>query len=322
MRIVLLDGYTVNPGDLSWDALNDVGDFTYFDRTDPNNIDEIINRIGESEIVITNKTPITKEVIDSCPNIKYIALLSTGYNIVDVKYAQERGIPVSNIPTYGTDSVAQFAIALLLEVCHHIGHHSHEVKNGRWEKSIDWCFWDYPLIELSGKTIGIFGFGRIGKRTAEIAKALGMNVVVTGRKDEEYIDSEGWRHVSKEELFRISDVISLHAPLTDETKFIINNETISLMKEKAIIINTSRGGLVDEEALSTALNLGKIGGAAMDVVSTEPIKSSNPLLKAKNCIITPHMAWGAKEARERIISINLDNIRSFISEKPQNLVKI
>ena len=216
--------------------------------------------------------------------------------------------------------MAQYAIALLLELCHHIGHHSNEVKNGRWEKSIDWCFWDYPLVELSGKTIGILGFGRIGKRTAEIAKAFGMNVIVAGRKDEEYTDDEGWRHVSKKELFKKSDVISLHTPETEETKKLINAETISMMKDGVLIVNSSRGGLVDEEALADALNKGKVGGAALDVVSTEPIEATNPLKRAKNCIITPHMAWGAKEARERIVETTLSNIRAFKEGKPQNLV--
>ena len=319
MKIVLLDGYTVNPGDLSWDEIKKEGDFLYFDRTGKNRSD-IIKNIGDSDIVITNKTPIDKETIDACPSLKYITILATGYNVVDIKKAREKGIPVSNIPTYGTDSVAQYAIALLLELCHHIGHHSNEVKNGRWEKSIDWCFWDYPLVELSGKTIGILGFGRIGKRTAEIAKAFGMNVIVAGRKDEEYTDDEGWRHVSKKELFKKSDVISLHTPETEETKKLINAETISMMKDGVLIVNSSRGGLVDEEALADALNKGKVGGAALDVVSTEPIEATNPLKRAKNCIITPHMAWGAKEARERIVETTLSNIRAFKEGTPQNLV--
>ncbi len=319
MKIVLLDGYAVNPGDLSWDDLKELGDFTYYDRTCRDN-SEIIERISDNDIVITNKAPISREVIEACPSIKYIALLSTGYNVVDTEYAKTKGIPVSNIPTYGTDSVAQYTIALLLELCHHIGHHSEEVNKGRWGKSIDWCFWDYPLVELKGKTLGILGFGRIGKKTAEIAKAIGMDIIVNGRRDEEYIDEEGWRHVSKETLFRDSDVISLHAPLTEDTRYIINKETISMMKDGVMLINASRGDLVKEEDLASALNKGKISGAAVDVVSTEPIKEDNPLLKAKNCIITPHMAWGAKEARERIIAINLDNIRSFIKGKPQNVV--
>lgn len=319
MKIVLLDGYAVNPGDLSWDDLKELGDFTYYDRTRRDN-SEIIERISDNDIVITNKTPISKEVIEACPSIQYIALLSTGYNVVDTEYAKTKGIPVSNIPTYGTDSVAQYTIALLLELCHHIGHHSEEVRKGRWGKSIDWCFWDYPLVELKGKTLGILGFGRIGKKTAEIAKAMGMDTIVNGRRDEEYIDEEGWRHVSKETLFRDSDVISLHAPLTEDTRYIINKETISMMKDGVMLINASRGDLVKEEDLASALNKGKISGAAVDVVSTEPIKEDNPLLKAKNCIITPHMAWGAKEARERINAINLDNIRSFIKGKPQNVV--
>ena len=319
MKIVLLDGYTVNPGDLSWEKIKELGEFTYYDRTGKDR-EEIIKRIGDNDIVITNKTPIDSKTLDACPSIKYIALLSTGYNVVDVMKAREKGIPVSNIPTYGTDSVAQYAIALLLELCHHIGHHGEEVRKGRWENTIDWCFWDYPLIELSGKTIGIFGFGRLGKRTAEIAKPLNMGVIVSGSDDRAYIDGEGWSHVRKKELFENSDVISLHAPLNENTKNIINSETISLMKDGVLIINTARGGLIDEEALASALESGKVGGLGADVVSTEPIEPSNPLLKAKNCIITPHMAWGAKEARERIISTTLSNIKAFMEGKPENLV--
>lgn len=316
MKIVLLDGYTVNPGDLSWRDIEKEGDFICFDRTDKDNEREIIDRIGDADIVITNKTPITKEIIDACPSIKYITLLSTGYNVVDTKKAREKGIGVSNVPTYGTDCVAQFTIALLLEICHHIGHHDREVKKGRWENSIDWCFWDFPLIELTNKTIGIFGFGRIGRKTAEIAKALGMNVMVYTRR----IKDDQWKYVSKEELFSSSDILSLHVPLTDETREIINRDTIGKMKDGVILINTSRGGLINEKDLASALDNGKVGYAALDVVSTEPIGEDNPLLKAKNCIITPHMAWGAKEARERIIKTTAENISSFKKGKPQNLV--
>lgn len=316
MKIVLLDGYTVNPGDLSWRDIEKEGDFICFDRTDKDNEREIIDRIGDADIVITNKTPITKEIIDACPSIKYITLLSTGYNVVDTKKAREKGIGVSNVPTYGTDCVAQFTIALLLEICHHIGHHDREVKKGRWENSIDWCFWDFPLIELTNKTIGIFGFGRIGRKTAEIAKALGMNVIVYTRR----IKDDQWKYVSKEELFSSSDILSLHVPLTDETREIINRDTIGKMKDGVILINTSRGGLINEKDLASALDNGKVGYAALDVVSTEPIGEDNPLLKAKNCIITPHMAWGAKEARERIIKTTAENISSFKKGKPQNLV--
>ena len=316
MKIVLLDGYTVNPGDLSWRDIEKEGNFICFDRTDKDNEREIIDRIGDADIVITNKTPITKEIIDACPSIKYITLLSTGYNVVDTKKAREKGIGVSNVPTYGTDCVAQFTIALLLEICHHIGHHDREVKKGRWENSIDWCFWDFPLIELTNKTIGIFGFGRIGRKTAEIAKALGMNVLVYTRR----IKDDQWKYVSKEELFSSSDILSLHVPLTDETREIINRDTIGKMKDGVILINTSRGGLINEKDLASALDNGKVGYAALDVVSTEPIGEDNPLLKAKNCIITPHMAWGAKEARERIIKTTAENISSFKKGKPQNLV--
>ncbi|MCI7605273.1 MAG: D-2-hydroxyacid dehydrogenase [Spirochaetales bacterium] len=319
-KIVVLDGYTENPGDLSWDCFKAHGDFVCFDRTPVGDVDEIVRRIGDADIVITNKTPINKEVFDRCPNIRFVALLATGYNVVDVNYAKEKGIPVSNVPTYGTDSVSQFAIALLLELCHHIGHHSEAVHNGRWENNIDWCFWDYPLIELASKTIGIIGFGRIGHRTGEIAKALNMNVIVNDNFENPKFVEEGFKYVTREELYRESDVIALHCPLFPDTMGLINKDTIAQMKDGVLIVNNSRGQLVVEQDLADALNSGKVGGAALDVVSTEPIKGDNPLLKAKNCIITPHMSWGAKEARERIMSVTSDNVKTFIEGKPQNVV--
>ena len=319
MKIVVLDGYTENPGDLSWDALKEYGDLTVYDRT-PYDEKEITRRLEGADIAVTNKTPITKNTIDSVPTLKFVAVLATGYNVVDTAYAKEKGIAVSNVPTYGTDSVSQFAIALLLELCHHIGHHSDEVHRGRWEKNADWCFWDYPLIELAGKTLGIIGFGRIGHRTGEIAKALNMRVIVNDSYENPQFVQEGFEYVTREQLFRESDVIALHCPLFPSTRGLINKDTIAQMKDGVLIINNSRGQLVVEEDLREALDSGKVGGAAVDVVSTEPIKRDNPLLGAKNCIITPHMSWGAKEARERIMNITADNIAAFIDGKPQNVV--
>ena len=320
MKIVVLDGYTENPGDLSWDGLKAFGDLKVYDRsslTDPN---DAIKRIGDAEIVFTNKTPITKQVFDACPNIKFIAVLATGYNVVDTAYAKEKGIPVSNVPTYGTDSVSQFAIALLLELCHHIGHHSKTVFEGKWQNHIDWCYWDFPLIELAGKTMGIIGFGRIGHRTGQIAKALNMNVIVNDTFINPAFEAEGFEYVDRDTILAKSDVIVLHCPLFPDTKGIINNDSIKKMKDGVMIINNSRGPLIVEQDLCDALNSGKVAGAAVDVVSTEPIKSDNPLLKAKNCIITPHMSWGAKEARQRIMDISVANVKAFLDGRPQNVV--
>ena len=320
MKIVVLDGYTENPGDLSWDGLKAFGDLTVYDRsslTDPN---DAITRIGDAEIVFTNKTPITKQVLDACPNIKFISVLATGYNVVDVAYAKEKEIPVSNIPTYGTDSVSQFAIALLLELCHHIGCHSKTVFDGKWQNHIDWCYWDYPLIELAGKTMGIIGFGRIGHRTGQIAKALNMNVIVNDSYKNPAFVEEGFEYVDRDTLFAKSDVVVLHCPLFPDTMGIVNKESIAKMKDGVMIINNSRGPLVVEQDLCDALNSGKVSGAAVDVVATEPIKADNPLLKAKNCIITPHMSWGAKEARQRIMDISVANVQAFLDGNPQNVV--
>ncbi len=320
MKIVVLDGYTENPGDLSWDGLKAFGELTVYDRSSLTDPKDAIERIGDAEIVFTNKTPITKQVLDACPNIKFISVLATGYNVVDVAYAKEKGIPVSNIPTYGTDSVSQFAIALLLELCHHIGHHSKTVFEGKWQNHIDWCYWDYPLIELAGKTMGIIGFGRIGHRTGQIAKALNMNVIVNDSYKNPAFVAEGFEYVDRDELYAKSDVVVLHCPLFPDTMGLINKESIAKMKDGVMIINNSRGPLVVEQDLCDALNSGKVAGAAVDVVSTEPIKADNPLLKAKNCIITPHMSWGAKEARQRIMDISVANVQTFLDGKPQNVV--
>ncbi len=318
MEIVILDGYTENPGDLSWDSLSSFGDLRIYDRT-PYDDGEIIRRIGSAEVVFTNKCPISKAVIDACPQIKYISVLATGYNIVDTAYAAEKGIPVSNVPAYGTASVGQFAIALLLEICHHVQRHSDAVHEGRWQTNPDWCFWDYPLIELAGKTMGIIGFGRIGQTTGRIAKALGMHILATGSRE-----NESGRAIAEytdlDTLLTLSDVIVLHCPLFPDTKGIINRETIEKMKDGVILINNSRGPLVVEQDLADALNSGKVAAAGLDVVSTEPIREDNPLLSAKNCLITPHISWAPKESRERIMECSAENLRAFLNGKPQNVV--
>jgi len=319
MKIVVLDGYTENPGDLSWGGLEALGGLKVHDRTPIGDMNEIIRRIGDAEAVYTNKTPISRNVMDACPNIRFIGVLATGYNVVDVAAAKEKGIPVTNIPTYGTAAVGQMAIALLLEVCHHIGHHDSAVHEGRWEHNADWCFWDYPLIELEGKTMGIIGLGRIGLMTARIAKAIGMNVISfdehpneTGKAAAEY--------VSLDELLRLADVITLHCPLFPSTEGIINKTNISKMKDGVILINNSRGQLVVEQDLADALNSGKVYAAALDVVSSEPIKGDNPLLTAKNCIITPHISWAPKESRKRLMDIAVSNLEAFIAGHPVNVV--
>lgn len=319
MKTVILDGYTENPGDLSWEGFEKLGELTVYDRSSLTDTQEAIDRIGGAEAVLTNKTPLPKEVIDVCPNLKYIGVLATGYNVVDTNAAKEKGIIVSNIPTYGTAAVGQFAIALLLEICHHIGHHDQAVKEGRWENNIDWCFWDYPLIELAGKTMGIIGFGRIGQETGKIAKALGMRVIA----NDEYPNDAGREiaeYVSREELFARADVISLHCPLFPSTEGLVNKDNISLMKDGVIILNNSRGPLIVERDLADALETGKVYAAGLDVVSTEPIKGDNPLLRAKNCIITPHISWAPKESRQRLMDIAVKNLEMFIRGEPVNVV--
>lgn len=319
MKIVILDGYTENPGDLSWDALRGLGELTVYDRTSLTDEGEIIDRIGNAEVILTNKTPITRRIMDACPGMKYIAVLATGYNVVDVAYAREKHIPVSNVPVYGTRSVSQFAIALLLEVCHRIGHHDQTVHAGKWENCEDWCYWDYPQMELAGKTYGLLGCGNIGVHTAEIARALGMRVITydarpteAGQKVAEYVELE--------ELFAQSDILGLQMPLFPFNTGIINKENIAKMKDGVIIINNSRGQMVVEQDLADALNSGKVAAAGLDVVSMEPIRGDNPLLKAKNCIITPHMSWGAKESRQRIMDCTVANVKAFFTGTPQNVV--
>lgn len=320
MKIVVLDGYVENPGDLSWDALEKLGKLTVYDRT-PADDGIIISRLEGADIAVVNKCPVSRRVIDACPDLKFISVLATGYNIVDYIYAAEKSIPVSNVPAYGTASVAQYAISLLLEICGHVQHHSDAVHAGRWEAGDDWCFWDYPLIELAGKTLGIIGFGRIGQTTGRIARALGMNVIAFSRSVREE-GREIAEYVSLDELLEKSDVIALHCPLFPETEKIINSDTIARMKDGVIIINNSRGQLVDEQALADALNSGKVAAAGIDVVSSEPIKADNPLLKAKNCLITPHISWAPKESRRRIMECTAANIAAFAEGKPVNVVNL
>ena len=316
MKIVILDGYTENPGDLSWEGFAALGELTVYERTAAA---DIVPRIGDAEIVYTNKTPITAETLAACPKLRYIGLLATGYNVVDVAAAKARGVAVTNIPTYGTAAVAQFAIAMLLEICHHVAHHSDAVHAGRWTANPDWCFWDYPLIELDGKTMGIIGFGRIGQATGRIARALGMRVLAydsrpsdAGRAIAEYVPLD--------ELLANSDVISLHCPLFPETEGIVNKANIARMKDGVILLNNSRGPLVVEQDLSDALNSGKVYAAGLDVVSTEPIRPDNPLLKAKNCFITPHISWAPREGRQRLMDIAVENLRAFLAGAPVNVV--
>ena len=319
MKIVVLDGYTENPGDLSWEGLEALGGLTVYDRTSLTDEQEAIDRIGDAEMVYTNKTPITRKVLDACPSVKYIGVLATGYNVVDTAYAKEKGIPVTNVPTYGTASVSQFSIALLLEICHHIGHHSETVFQGKWASCPDWCYWDYPLIELEGKTIGIIGFGRIGQAEGRIAKALGMEVLAydlypndPGRAIAEYVDLDT--------LYARADVITLHCNLTPENTGMIDKAAIAKMKDGAILINNARGQLIVEQDVADALNSGKLGAAGLDVVYTEPIRADNPLLKAKNCIITPHISWAPKESRQRIMDCAVANAKAFLDGAPVNVV--
>ena len=319
MKLVVLDGYTENPGDLSWAELAALGELTVYDRTSYTESPLIAERIGDAEIVVMNKTPISRATIDACPNIRLIAVLATGYNVVDYQYAREKGIPVVNVPTYGTASVSQYSIALLLEICHHIGHHSASVHAGKWASNPDWCYWDYPLIELEGKTIGIIGFGRIGQAEGRIARAMGMHVLAydvypndAGRAIGAYVDLDT--------LLAQADVVSLHCNLTPENTGLINKENIAKMKDGAILINNARGQLIVEQDVADALNSGKLAAAGLDVVYTEPIRPDNPLLTAKNCIITPHISWAPKESRQRIMDATAENIRAFLAGTPQNVV--
>jgi glycerate dehydrogenase len=318
MNIVVLDGYTLNPGDLSWEELKRIGDVTIYDRT-PKEL--ILERAHDADVLFTNKTPLTSEIITQLPNLKYIGVLATGYNVVDIKAATQQEIIVTNIPAYGTYSVAQMVFALLLELCHHVQLHSNAVRSGAWTKSPDFCFWNYPLIELAGKTIGILGFGRIGRQVAKIAAALGMNIIAADIYKNDVPDLENFKWVEIPELIKESDVISLHCPLFPETKGIINHTNIRHMKSAAFLINTSRGGLIIEKDLAEALNNENIAGAALDVLTIEPPDGNNPLFTAKNCIITPHISWATLEARTRLMDTAIQNLKSFLNGKVINAVK-
>ena len=310
MKIIILDGYAENPGDLSWDGFAALGSLTVYDRTPA---DQIISRIGDAEIILTNKTPITVQTLAACPQVRYIGVLATGYNVVDVAAARERGVVVTNVPSYGTAAVAQHVFALLLELCHHVGHHNTAVQQGRWTNCPDFCFWDRPLTELAGKTMGIVGCGRIGRAVANIAAAFGMKVLACSAHG-------GEGTVSLEEVLAQSDVISLHCPLTADNAGMIGREALARMKDGVFLINTARGPLIDEPALREALLSGKVRGAAVDVVSCEPIPADHPLLGLPNCIITPHIAWAPKESRQRLMDVAVENLRSFLAGTPINNV--
>ncbi len=319
MKIVVLDGYTLNPGDLSWEGLEKLGELTVYDRTPAQ---KTIERVGDNSIVYTNKTVIDKEVLDACPGIEWIGVLATGYNVVDVEYASAKGIPVCNVPTYGTTAVAQMVFALLLELCHHVGDHDRSVKAGDWSKSIDFCYWNSPLVELVGKTMGIIGLGKIGQTTAKIAQAFGMDILAYDEYKNTSLQSRTLRYTRLKDLLAKSDVICLHCPLHASTEGMINKDTIASMKDGVMIINTSRGGLIVEEDLRDALNSGKVAGAACDVVSSEPIEKDNALLGAKNILITPHIAWAPKESRARLMAAAVSNLESYINGETSNAVNV
>lgn len=315
MKIVSLDGAALNPGDLSWGCFEQFGEVTVYPRTGSEA--ETIERIADADIVLLNKVPLTRAVLDVCPKVKLICCLATGYNVVDTEAAKEKGIPVCNVPAYSTRSVTQFTIGLLLELCHRIGHHDRRVHEGAWQTCPNFCFWDTPQMELAGKTMGIIGFGQIGQSVGAVAQALGMHVIAYSRSRRPGVDAE---YVDLDTLLAQSDVVSLHCPLFPETTGLINAETITKMKDGAILLNTARGPVIDEQAVADALKSGKLRGAAMDVVSAEPIDPNNPLLTAPNCIITPHMAWAPIEARQRILDITVESIRGYLSGKPVNVV--
>jgi glycerate dehydrogenase len=317
MKIVVLDGYTLNPGDMSWDAMRKLGDLVVYDRTPA---DKIIERIGDAEVVLTNKVVLTKEILAKAPAVKYIGVMATGYNVVDTIAAKELDIIVTNVPAYSTSSVAQIVFAFILEFCHHVGEHNRAVHEGKWTNSPDFTFWNYPLIEINNKTLGIIGFGAIGQAVAKIAEAFGMRVLFCSRTPKIGLETASIKAASMEEVLSRSDFISLHCPLTEQTRGLINKKSISAMKDGAYLINTSRGPVLVEQDVADALNSGKLAGVGVDVVSVEPILQENPLLKAKNCIMTPHFAWASNEARKRLMDTLVKNIGAFINGKPVNIV--
>ena len=319
MKIVNLDSYALNPGDLDWSPLKELGDCTFYDRTPVNDDNEILKRIGDAEIVLTNKTPLDEHVISTAPNLKYIGVTATGYNVIDTEAATKANIPVTNIPTYGTDAVAQFTFALLLEITSHVGLHNQLVHDGRWSSNPDFTFWAKPLTELQGKTLGLIGFGSIAKKVAEIGHAFSMNIIFYNHRPKTDLPNYV-KQVSLEELYQQSDIISLHVPQTPETTEMINQEAISQMKDGVILINTARGGLISEKDVADALNDSKIAAAGVDVVQKEPIPADSPLLSAKNCYITPHIAWAPRETRNRLLGIVVDNLQAFLNGEKLNVV--
>ncbi len=315
MKIVVLDGHAANPGDLGWDALEALGEITVYPRTAP---DEVIERAAHAEAVLTNKTLLPAEVLQRLPGLRYIGVLATGTNVVDLDAARQRSIRVTNVPGYSTPSVAQAVFALLLELTNHVGHHAQTVRQGRWTASEDFAYWDIPIRELAGQTMGIIGYGTIGKRVASVAAALGMNVIAHTRSP--IPEDELARPVDLETLLAESDVVSLHCPLTPETSALVNAVRLSTMKPTAILINTGRGGLVDEQALADALNAGRLAGAGLDVLSSEPPKADNPLLTAENCVITPHQAWASEASRRRLLDEAAADLRAFVEGRERNVV--
>ena len=316
MKIVLLDAFTANPGDVSWAPLQSIGECAIHDRTP---VAETVARCAGAEVIITNKAPVTREIIAALPDLKYIGVTATGYNIVDVAAAKERGILVTNVPGYSSPAVAQLVFALLLELTNHVGHHAQTVADGRWQACPDFSYWDHPVIELSGRTLGIIGYGDIGSAVGRIATAFGMKVLAS-KREWKTPPPDGVTPASIEEIFVQSDAISLHCPLTDATKFLVNERTLGLMKNTAFLINTGRGPLVDEAALAKALNDGRIAGAGLDVLSVEPPKDGNPLIGARNALITPHIGWASREARARLIAATAANLQAYMDGKPVNAV--
>jgi glycerate dehydrogenase len=312
MKIVVLDGHALNPGDLDWSPLRALGDCEIHARTAPG---ELANRAGGADALLTNKCPLRAATLAGLPDLRYIGVLATGYNVVDVAAARTRGVVTTNVPTYGTRSVAQHVLALILELTNHAGHHARSVRDGGWVRSVDWCYWERPLIELDGLTLGIVGFGRIGRAVAELARAFGMNVIVASRRA-----AAEFPNVPLDELFRRGDIVSLHCPLTPATEGLVNAARLASMKPTAFLVNTSRGPLVVESDLAAALDAGKLAGAALDVLAKEPPAADNPLLSAKNCLITPHHAWATRAARQRLLNVVVENLRAFLAGTPQNVV--
>jgi glycerate dehydrogenase len=316
VNIVVLDGYTLNPGDNPWTELEALGSLTVYPRTAQ---EQVLERVRQADIIFTNKAPVTREVIEAAPNLRAICVLATGYNVVDLSAARNRGIVVCNVPAYGADSVAQHTMALLLELCHHVGEHSAAVHAGQWTQAPDFCFWRTPLVELSGKVLGVIGFGRIGQRVAALGRAFGMQVWITTSK-RPLVDLSGYELKDLEEIFAGADVVTLHCPLSAATERMVNERRLAAMKSSALLINTARGALVDEAALSRALEADRIAGAALDVVSIEPMHADNPLIGAKNCIITPHIGWATLSARKRLMAVSAENVRAILRGTPINVV--